>query len=318
MKTRKTKQNGYVLLAVISILTVAAAIAALATSNARLDASISRANIDSAQVRSAIPTALSRAIFLLDQPGGLVADGRVLEFEIYPIRYRVRLLDDRGLVSLNGADATLLERLIDQYAPTDTDAGALAAAILDWRDADSDPRPSGAEARTYANHGLPPPGNRAFVHVAELRRVVGMTNATYAALAPMLSVTSRQVRPDPVYAPLAILQILELSPSELARILDARDFGETIELNPAVSIHQPDQPEITTPDTTTPDTIKDMQSKPNRIFRAFVEVATENGARRAERLRVRLNPDNGQYHLYGRQVINYGSIDVLFEEKPKP
>lgn len=300
--------RGYVLLAVISILTLTAMIAAIAVSSARLEAKTVRADIDSSRLRIGITTAIARAVFLLGEDDSFVADGRVLEFELDDMSYRIRLVDDRGLVGLNTADANLLEQLIRTYGPHDIDTKAIVDAILDWRDADSDPRPFGAESIAYSNLGLPEPGNRAFVHTTELRRVAGMTDEIFFAVSPLLSASSTTIQPEKQFAPFAVLQLLDIPPAEQGRIMDAREFGKSANMS--------------SPETGIQDTANQQTDSPapesqatEQIFHAFVEVQSQNKARRAERLQVRINSQTGELDLYGRQVIDYGSFDKWFEER---
>jgi general secretion pathway protein K len=65
----------------------------------------------------------------------------------------------------------------------------LAQAILDWRDADTIPRPSGAEKDLYIKEErLALPSNQPFREIRELQNVEGMTPAIYAKISPYLTV----------------------------------------------------------------------------------------------------------------------------------
>jgi len=299
------RRGGYILLAVIGILILAAALAAMATANARLEASLVRGEMENSKMRLSIKTAIARALFYLGEDDGFIANGEKFTFELDDLSFSIRLVDDAGLISLNNANTNLLERLIASSKLQDIDAKALADAIVDWRDADDDPLPFGAESRTYANRGLPSPGNRAFAHVTELRRVVGMTDEIFFAISPLLSVSSRQEKPDLQFAPLTILDILDLSFSELNSILDARKSGALL------------PSEVISDDERNKDQAEPTQdsSLSGSVFHAFVEVQSENKVRRAERLLVRISPETGKLDLYARQVIDYGTADQWFEER---
>ncbi|MCF6291810.1 MAG: general secretion pathway protein GspK [Robiginitomaculum sp.] len=299
-------QKGYILLAVISMLTITSMVAAIAVSHARLEATLFRTALDSSKVRAGINTAIARSVFFLGEQDGFTANGLPLSFDLEDMSYKVRLVDDRGLLGLNSADRELLEKAIEQFAPLDTDSKSLASAILDWRDADSDPRPFGAEARAYSNQNLPPPANRPFVHIAELGRVAGMNRQIFAAIAPLFSVSTKLPSPDPQFAPLAILELLDLAPSELSQIISNRENGQTL------------APQTIDNFVSKPETNTTGQQTGTIIYHAFVEVNTNTGIHRAERLQVRLTPTTGHYDLYARQVINYGSSEYMFEENIKP
>jgi type II secretory pathway component PulK len=82
---------------------------------------------------------------------------------------RFRLVDESSRLNLNTATVEMLE-LLPRMTP------ALAAAIIDWRDTDSDVSDQGAEDETYQR--LNPPyrcKNGPFESVDELRLVAGMT-----------------------------------------------------------------------------------------------------------------------------------------------
>ncbi len=291
-KTHQPTLAGYVLLAVISVLGIAAALAALTITQARNDAAIVRTAVDSARLRTSIEAGISRAVFLLGEPDGFRADGRVLRFELDGLGVQTRLVDDRGMIALNTADQDLLSRVIAQLAPSDTDSIAIAAAITDWRDADNTPRAGGAENAAYQSQDLPNPGNRPFVHVAELRRVMGMTDELYASISPAFSVTTRNPTPDTQYAPFFVLNLLGLSELEVSRILNARETALTPIPAPA--------------------------SPASRIYHGFVDAHVPSGAgqrnmARAEKMIVRVNERSGRVDLYGRQVIDYNTSNAWFE-----
>jgi general secretion pathway protein K len=64
----------------------------------------------------------------------------------------------------------------------------LAQSILDWRDADSIPRPNGAERDAYIKAKmLALPTNGPFREIEELSNVMGMTPEIYAKVAPYLT-----------------------------------------------------------------------------------------------------------------------------------
>ena len=79
------------------------------------------------------------------------------------------LVDEASRLNLNTATREMLERLTNMTPE-------LAAAIVDWRDTDSEPGPNGAENEVYLR--LNPPyrcKNAPFESVEELRLVYGMT-----------------------------------------------------------------------------------------------------------------------------------------------
>lgn len=114
----------------------------------------------------------------------------------------------------------------------------LAGALVDWLDADQEPRfPYGAEDQTYLR--LVPAyrsGDRAMLWVGELRTVDGMTADAFAKLAPNLAALPRGGVLNVNTAPLAVLQSLAdsavgdplsavLARQRAAPFADAGDFA---------------------------------------------------------------------------------------------
>jgi type II secretory pathway component PulK len=76
---------------------------------------------------------------------------------------------------------TFFSHLLKDYQKS----AQLAEAIMDWRDADSIPRPNGAERDAYIKAGmLALPTNAPFREVEELRDIYGMTPEIYALASP--------------------------------------------------------------------------------------------------------------------------------------
>lgn len=109
-------------------------------------------------------------------------------------------------------------------------ATQLSQAILDWRDADSIPRPSGAERDAYIKAGmLVMPTNTAFREVSDLRDVMGMTPEIYAQASPYLTTRgSGQVNLNT--APVPVLRALPgMTDATLNTILQMRSQGRRIQ-----------------------------------------------------------------------------------------
>ena len=115
---------------------------------------------------------------------------------------QVRIIDETGKVDLNQADVPLLSRLMQALGEPPDASDALAAAIVDWRDADDLGQPvGGAEDGDYAAAGRPYGAKDApFETIAELEQVLGMTPDLYARLEPFLTLYSGRGQPDSTYA----------------------------------------------------------------------------------------------------------------------
>lgn len=121
----------------------------------------------------------------------------------------IRVNDTNGLIDLNNASGDVLEMLLIGSGKVLPDAVRLAAAILDFRDADDVPGPNGAESQAYQQAGRPyGPKNAVFESIDELDQVLGMTPDLLEQLRPLVTVHSRSTAIDPGVAPVELLQVL--------------------------------------------------------------------------------------------------------------
>ena len=297
-------QKGFILLMVIAVLTAASAALAIASFSARLGAKEVGVTIDLARAQSAADAVMARAALGLGQQKTLYADGRSYNFIIDDIQVTYQLISNRGLIDLNGANEKLLTAFFIRLDLSRTDAQDMAARILDWRDKDDRAREGGAESRDYQNAGLPPPGNRRFYDVSEIRGVKGMTAALYQAAAPFLTAGPGQSEPDPATAPELVLSLLDISDAQRNEILDRRREGST----PA-GIKNPNQ---------NPDPKKaDKQGKIEGSYRLFVESALPSGTKQAVQLVFSTGPRPGEYAILSRRTVPFGLSAQIYETKAK-
>ncbi|QND79928.1 general secretion pathway protein GspK [Pseudoxanthomonas mexicana] len=129
-------------------------------------------------------------------------NGRAYAWRFEGHDVQVRIIDETGKVDLNQADVPLLSRLMQVLGEPPDASDALAAAIVDWRDADDLGQPvGGAEDGDYAAAGRPYGAKDApFETIAELEQVLGMTPDLYARLEPFLTLYSGRGQPDATYA----------------------------------------------------------------------------------------------------------------------
>jgi general secretion pathway protein K len=115
----------------------------------------------------------------------------------------------------------------------------LAQSIMDWRDADSIPRPSGAERDAYIKaEMLALPTNAPFRDVEDLRDVMGMTPVIYQQAAPYLT-TRGSGLVNINTAPVPVLRALPgMTDQTLNLILQMRSQGRRIESVDAVFAQQ--------------------------------------------------------------------------------
>jgi general secretion pathway protein K len=120
----------------------------------------------------------------------------------------VSYIGETARVDLNAAPPELLAALFQAAGASPTEARLYADRIVDWRDPDDTKRPSGAEAEDYARAGLPPPGNRNFVHLAELDQVLGLPAGMRQAIAGAVTVASGKAGVDPTISGRLVVRAL--------------------------------------------------------------------------------------------------------------
>lgn len=96
--------------------------------------------------------------------------------------YRVIVTDETNGIPLNGAQAEVLRRLLQNTGVRDLRLlDTIVDSILDWRDPDDQPRVSGAEADYYLSLPWPyRPQNGSFEFLEELLLVRGMTREIFS------------------------------------------------------------------------------------------------------------------------------------------
>ncbi|MEN1929155.1 type II secretion system minor pseudopilin GspK [Luteimonas sp. MJ204] len=152
-------------------------------------------------------------------------DGRPYRWNFGAATVEVRIVDESGKVDLNAADVGLLSALLRAVGAGQDRADAVAAAIVDWRDADDLTQPmGGAEAPQYAQAERPYGAKNApFETVPELEQVLGMDRGLFEAVAPHLTVFSGLPQPDQRFAGGAVLQAIGVDPQAILMQRDADD-----------------------------------------------------------------------------------------------
>jgi hypothetical protein len=119
--------------------------------------------------------------------------------------------------NINTADSLALQRFFG--------SDSIVAAALDWRDADTEPRPAGCERACAVAQGIPVPANRGFTQAGEIRHVRDLQSLADSAIA-LLTVTS-DGRINPAQAPAAVIGSLPgISPALARRIELAARAGQ--------------------------------------------------------------------------------------------
>jgi len=130
-------------------------------------------------------------------------------------------------VNLNTADGEQLLALLTAMGIGRPRADSMVDALLDWRDADDIPRPSGAERDWYLAHGQFPPRNGPFADVREVRRVRGFDALPDSILDAVFTVERGRIVWD--RASLVVLASLPgVGEEALARIVERRTRGVAV------------------------------------------------------------------------------------------
>lgn len=201
--------GGFVLIAVLSILAVLSGLV-LAMQL------LSRASVDTARLESEeldIDTMVRSAIaltgyqlFILKQTAGAI-DGQQIRLNRGVVS--VSVSSEASKVDINGAGKELLSAVYRISGLRSMNAESFAARVIDWRDSDEEALAEGAERQGYGAAGLPyGPRNAAFRSVADLRYVIGVSEADALALSEWMTVFNPDGRLDVFAAPEALIAAL--------------------------------------------------------------------------------------------------------------
>lgn len=237
------EESGFVLPMVLAILIMVSAAAVVATDRQR-----TRIGVTDGQARSL------RLQGLADGAARLVATGFVLERTRgvaslglprngAPIacdlpegrRLALSVQDHGGLIDLNAAPRPLLEATFRALGIGDADALTLAAEVMDYRDPDDNPEPSGgAEAPQYTSRGLAyGPRNGPFSSVDEIERLPSLSAEQAERLRGALTVYNPGGGLDPALVPVRAL-VAGVAGDGLRPYL-ARSSGQYVEVRTSVS-----------------------------------------------------------------------------------
>jgi general secretion pathway protein K len=190
---RDRRQAGFALLVVLWTLSLLALLGTQLVAAGRGEAQLARNLVDAAALEAATDGAVQQAIFgLLERPERRwPADGTEHFIRLGPTVIAVRVDDEGGKINPNIASDRLLQGLLLRVGAQPAVAASVAAAMLDWRTASTQPRPLGAKAPQYvaAGRDYGPPGTE-FRSIDELGLVLGMTPELLARLRPHMTVFS--------------------------------------------------------------------------------------------------------------------------------
>lgn len=223
--TTPARQRGVALILVLWLLVLLIALVGGFARSARIEALEAHQLRATVIARQAARAGVEYAVLRMQYPDvdrRWFPDGRVYPFAFGQAQVQIRIVDESGKVDLNGASPDLLRKLLLALDVDATQAQAIAAAIVDFRDPDDLLTAGGAEASDYRAAGLPyGPKNKPFEAVSELQRVLGVDAAIYAKLRPYVTVYGSG-DPSPTFAQAPVLQALGLSVANAAAFMRQR------------------------------------------------------------------------------------------------
>ena len=238
--TPPRRQRGIALILVLWLTVLLTAIGASFAFGMRHEALSARNAVEVAQVRAAADGAIERTVFELTRPrlaDSWKADGAAHAYAEGEIVLSVVATDESAKIDLNTAPDALITGLLVTVGGVDPDtASHLLDAIADWRDPDDLKRPNGAEAPDYQAAGLKyTPSNAPFETIGEGARVLGMTPAIFARIAPSLTVYSRARGVNPATASRdVLLSMPNATPESVDTFIAARADALANNLPPPV------------------------------------------------------------------------------------
>ncbi len=233
---RAGRQSGVALIMVLWIITLLSVIAVSFLHTIRTEVNVVGNSVARVKAETLADAGLQRAIYELFKPqnteGRWIADGSSREWRYGELVVNISMQDETGRIDINTANAQLLRGLLLSQGLVEDDALKLVDAIADWRDADSQKRPRGAEATDYAAAGLTyGPANAPFQSVEELVLVMGMTPELYARIAPLITVYSLQTGINEQIATRDVLRALpNVSDEQIDAYLTRRDLARASRL----------------------------------------------------------------------------------------
>jgi general secretion pathway protein K len=230
-RRRIHKQDGIALVLVLWVLLLLTIMTGSFALMARMDRLEANALLSATQARFSAEAAINLAVLALRDPvdeNRMLADGRVYQQEIDGVLAEVWVTDERGKLDINMADELTLANLFIGHGMEFGEAELLAAAVMDWRDADELERVNGAEDEAYYAAGLEVgPANRPFIIVEELMQVIGMDYDFFRRLEPGITVYSRSAQPDPAFAPVeALLALPDITYEEAVEFVQQRNASQ--------------------------------------------------------------------------------------------
>ncbi len=309
-----SRRRGIALISVLWVLVLLSLIAASFSFTSRTEVNLARNMVDNAEAEALADAGVYRAIAGLYKTvgqGGFRVDRTVYGWRFEDGEVRFEIADEGGKIDLNRATEAVLGALFRTFDLSDQEADALVDAVADFRDADDDRRPNGAEDDDYLAAGLKHDAKDGpFEAVEELQQVLGMDRELYRLAAPALTVYSRRRAPHLAIAPPEV-QAAMAGMKESARGRRRERNQQAAEQSGAAApaVDLPDQVEILVEGPST------ARSRA-KVYTIHSEARTANGAMFAREAVVRVAGGRQPYrvHVWRRALGRLFEISVAEDD----
>ncbi|WP_435806336.1 general secretion pathway protein GspK [Shewanella psychromarinicola] len=221
------KQKGIALLIVLWMSILLTSIVSGFAYYSQIEGLLTRRSVDRLTATEAVKAGLALTVYQLkyaseEQP--VWADGRPYSINFDDVKLTIRIQDEGGKLSINGASAELWTSLFVSVGVDNDKANELADAILDFRDSDSEYRLLGAEVDDYAQAGLlAGPKNDNIIATEELLQVYGLDYDIFKQIQYAVSPYTFRAEPDWRVGPATILNMLpDMNEAFISTYLAAR------------------------------------------------------------------------------------------------
>jgi general secretion pathway protein K len=236
---RLQSSRGIALISVLWICGLLAVMAASFVSSTRTEARLALNQLENAKAEALADGGVSEAVMRLLDPDPKTtwrADGTSHLFALGDGEVQIAIEDEDGKIDLNAASLELLAGLFRALGLDQGAAQTMADRIGDFRDADSEPEPLGAEDQAYFDAGLPQgAADRPFATESELLGVLGMTSELYERIRPYVTVYSGAEGIDPIRAPRVVLEALPGITQPLVAQLLAAQIDPQVDRRPTIA-----------------------------------------------------------------------------------
>lgn len=296
------RQRGFAMILVIWALVLLSLVAAGFSRMVSVETDTASWLSDQVRLQAAANAAVHRAelgVGVRDEQLRWRADGQPRIFDWDGLQTQIVIRSENGKVDLNYAPREMLQRLI-QHLGGNVDGSALADALIDWRDRDSNVSDQGAEALDYLSAGRSyVPANGPLTSVAELSQVMGFDAALVDTLRPFVTVYARRPKVEVHTAPAEVIAALPGVDE-----LQARQFIEQRDIALAE-----DRPLDFTPLTQAQ---RYFDTRPGGgLFNIEVAVVLD-GYRHREQAVVRLQSASGEFEVLSWETLAHDEADTQY------